>query len=101
MIQTIIPESITVSNGITTITLPDTFIPAAGKVYDIPLAISIPDGTNGSVLTVTNGTISGNILNRLGSNVRLGTLNAQWVLRVRYFEDPAHFNLVSRYWRNV
>ena len=100
-IQTIVPDTITVAAGVTTITLPATFIPVNGGIYDIPLATAIPDGTNGSVITITNGTISGNLLNRLGSNVRMSTLNAQWVLRVMYLEDPEHWNLISRRWRNV
>lgn len=100
-VPVVVPGSIAVAGGVTTITLPATFEPVNGCVYDIPLAAAIPDGSNGSVITITNGTITGNLLNRLGSNVRMGTLNAQWVLRVMFLSDPAHYNLLSRRWRSV
>lgn len=100
-VQVVVPTTITQATDTTTITLPATFEPVAGGIYDIPLSVAIPDGTNGNIITITNGTITGNLLNRLGSNVRMGTLNAQWVLRVMYLEDPEHWNLISRRWRIV
>lgn len=100
-VQSVVPTTIAVTAGVTTITLPATFEPVNGGIYDIPLAAAIPDGTNGSVITITNGTVTGNLLNRLGSNVRMGPLNAQWVLRVMFLEDPEHWNLISRRWRTV
>lgn len=100
-VQVVVPTTITQATDTTTITLPATFEPVAGGIYDIPLSAAIPDGTNGNIITITNGTITGNLLNRLGSNVRMGTLNAQWVLRVMYLEDPEHWNLISRRWRVV
>lgn len=100
-IQQVVPTSITVQDTTATITLPTDFEPLNGQIYDIPLSVSIPEGTNGAIINITNGTISGNLLNRLGSNVRMGTLNAQWILRVMYLSDPSHFNLISRRWRYV
>lgn len=100
-VQVVVPTTITQATDTTTITLPATFEPVAGGIYDIPLSAAIPDGTNGNIITITNGTVTGNLLNRLGSNVRMGTLNAQWVLRVMYLKDPAHWNLISRRWRVV
>lgn len=100
-IQVVIPTAITQATGTTTITLPTTFEPIIGGIYDISLAAAIPDGTNGTVITITNGTVTGNLLNRLGSNVRMNALNAQWVLRVMYLGDPSHWNLISRRWRTV
>lgn len=100
-IQVVVPSTITVATDTTTITLPATFIPVNGGIYDIPLATTIPDGTNGTIITITNGTVTGSLLNRLGSNVRMGALSAQWVLRVMYLEDPEHWNLISRRLRNV
>lgn len=100
-IQAVVPETIAVATGTTTITLPSTFEPVNGGIYDIPLSAAIPDGTNGTVIEITNGTVTGSLLNRLGSNVRMGTLNAQWVLRVMYLSDPDHFNLISRRWRQI
>lgn len=98
---TIVPESITVADGVVTITLPATFDPISGGLYNIPLRASIPEGTNGAVINITNGTVTGALLNAVGSNVRLGPLNAQWVLRVQFFADPDHFNLLRRTWRAV
>lgn len=100
-VQVVVPTTITQATDSTTITLPATFEPVAGGIYDIPLSAAIPDGTNGNIIAITNGTVTGNLLNRLGSNVRMGTLNAQWVLRVMYLEDPEHWNLISRRWRVV
>lgn len=100
-IQVITPVTIAQAADTTTITLPTDFEPINGEIYDIPLSAAIPDGTNGNIITITNGTITGNLLNRLGSNVRMGTLNAQWILRVMYLSDPDHWNLISRRWRNV
>lgn len=100
-IQVVVPTAITQATGTTTITLPETFEPVNGGIYDIPLATAIPDSTNGTVISITNGTVTGNLLNRLGSNVRMSTLNAQWVLRVMYLEDPEHWNLINRRWRFV
>ena len=94
-IQSVVPTTIAFAAGTTTVTLPADFVPVNGGIYDIPLAASIPDGTNGSVITITNGTITGNLLNRLGSNVRMGTLSAAWTLRVMYLGDPEHWNLIS------
>ena len=104
-IQIVKPTAITQATGTTTITLPTDFTPVNGGIYDIPLTTAIPDGTNGTVITISigadAGAVSGNLLNRLGSNVRMGTLNAQWVLRVMYLEDPVHWNLIGRHWRAV
>lgn len=100
-VQTIVPDTITVAAGVVTITLPAAFEPVNGGIYDIPLSAAIPDGTNGAEVTITNGTATGPLLNRLGSNVRMGPLNAQWTLRVMFLDDPEHWNLISRRWRNV
>lgn len=100
-VQTVVPTGIAVAAGTTTITLPAAFEPVDGGIYDIPLSAAIPDGTNGTAVSITNGTVTGSLLNRLGSNVRMGALNAQWVLRVMYLSDPDHFNLISRRWRQI
>lgn len=100
-VQQVIPTTVAVAAEVTTITLPATFVPMNGCIYDISLEAAIPTGTNGTVITITNGTITGNLLNRLGSNVRMGELNAQWILRVMFLADPNHYNLLSRRWRRV
>lgn len=90
-------ESVTVASGVVTITMPADFVPVEGCLYDISLATSLPYGTNGAEILI--GTAP--LLNRLGSNVRMSELNAQWVLRVMYLGDPDHYNLISRKWRAV
>lgn len=100
-IDVVVPESITVASEVATITLPSTFSPVEGGIYDIQLSVAVPDGTSGAEISITNGTVTGNLLNRLGSNVRMGALNPQWILRVMYLSDPDHFNLISRRWRRV
>lgn len=94
-IQSVVPTTLTMAGTTLTVTLPATFVPMNGGIYDIPLSVAIPDGTNGAVITITNGTVSGDLLNRLGSNVRMGTLSAGITLRVMYLEDPSHWNLIS------
>ena len=100
-VQQIVADSVTVTAGVATVTLPAAFIPVNGGIYDVSLATAIPDGTSGAVVTITNGTTPGNLLNRLGSNVRMGALNPQWVLRVMFLSDPAHYNLISVRMRSV
>lgn len=94
-IQSVVPTTAAVAAGVTTLTLPASFTPMNGGIYDIPLSVAIPDGTNGTEISITNGTVTGNLLNRLGSNVRMGTLSAGTTLRVMYLEDPSHWNLIS------
>lgn len=95
MRQVITASSVAVTATTTTVTLPATFIPVAGNIYDISLAAAIPDGTAGTVINITNGTISGPLLNRLGNNVRMRSLSPQMILRVMYLGDPDHYNLIS------
>ncbi len=96
-VQAVVPTSVTVdaASGTTTVTLPATFTPVAGGIYDIPLTAVIPTGTSGTVITITNTATPGNLLNRLGNNVRLGALLPSMVLRVMYLSDPSHYNLIS------
>ena len=55
-IQKVTAQTIAVSGtgqaAETAITLPSTFIPAAGAIYDILLKTQIPEGTNGTIVMV-------------------------------------------------
>lgn len=100
-IQTVSASNIAVDSGITTITLPSTFIPVAGTMYNISLSTVIPSGTDGTIITITNGSIAGNLLNSLGSNVRLGELTSTNVLKVLFLSDPNHYMLIYKSRRHV
>ena len=88
-------ESVTVAAGETTITLPATAEINAGDIIDILIASPIPDGTNGSTLTVTNGTITGDIYMCNGNYFRPRPLLSRTIFRVQYFDDPEHFQLIT------
>lgn len=92
-------SSVTVASGETTITLPATPTISAGEVFDILLATTIPEGTNGSVITITNGTVSVNLLNGNGNYLRLCPITCRTVLRIQYLADPAHFQIINVFGR--
>ena len=97
--QRITAESITVTGtgntAVTTITVPSTFTPAAGCVYDILVSAQVPAETDGTILAITNGTATMNVLQQMtGNYVRARALGWRKVIRVQYFDDPEHFNLI-------
>ena len=99
-IERVTAESIAVSGtgntAETTITVPSTFNPQAGLTYDILLSAQIPEGTDGTIITITNGTIEASLYQPVtGNYVRARGLGWRKILRVVFFEDPAHFNLVA------
>ena len=99
-IQRITAESIAVAGtgntATTTITVPATFVPADGAVYDILLRTQVPEGTQRTIVAITNGTDSGNILQaRTGNYARASGLGWRQVLRVQYFADPAHYVMLN------
>lgn len=80
----------------TTITVPETFIPAGGCIYDILISAQVPASTDGTILSVTNGTLTSNVYQRsTGNYVRCRGLGWRKVIRVQFFDDPAHFNLIG------
>ena len=98
--QRVTAESITVSGtgstAETTITLPATFTPAAGCMYDILISAQVPAGTDGTILVLTNGTIEGNVYQvKNGNYARCRALGWRKVLRVQFLDDPAHYNLLG------
>lgn len=88
-------SSIAISEGTTTITVPSTQQFSAGGVYNILLSTTIPSGTDGTILSVTNGTVSGNIMKRNGNYFRPLPLRSRTVLTVQYFDDPSHFQIIK------
>ena len=62
--------TITNAAGATTITIPATPELLPGQIYDIGLFTAIPDGTDGSTVGITNGTVTGFVMNSLGNYFR-------------------------------
>lgn len=91
--------TVAVATGTTTITLPATPEIVAGDVVDILLATAIPDGTDGTQISITNGTVTGNLLNGNGNYFRPYPLTSRSVLRVQYLGDPAHFQIIDIFGR--
>lgn len=87
--------TVAVAAGVTTITIPTTPEIAAGGVYDIALFTSIPSGTDGTQLAITNGTVTGNVMRGNGNYYRPLPLLSRTILRVQYLDDPAHFQILS------
>lgn len=99
-VQRVTAESIAVggigSAATTTITVPETFTPADGGIYDILISAQVPAATDGTIIAIDNGTDSGSIYQRLtGNYARARALGWRKVLRVQYFADPAHYNLLG------
>lgn len=93
--------SVAVSGGITTITVPETPTISVGDVVDILLATAIPDGTDGTQISITNGTVTGNLMNGNGNYLRLYPVTSRTVLRVQYLSDPAHFQIIDVFSRKL
>ena len=99
-VQRVTADSIAVSGtgstAETTITVPASFTPAAGGIYDILLSAQIPAGTDGTIITITNGTEEGSLYQRFtGNYARARCLGCRKVLRVQYLDDPAHYSLLG------
>jgi len=99
-IQRVSAESIAVSGtgntAITTITLPSTFTPVAGVIYDVLISAQVPSETDGTIVAITNGTVTGNLYQpATGNYARSRALGWRKVLRVVFLDDPAHFNLLA------
>ena len=99
-VERINAESIAVSGtgnaATTTITLPSSFIPIAGGVYDVQLKAQVPTGTDGTIISITNGTTSGEVMQRVtGDYARARNLGWMRAVRVQFFSDPDHYVLVG------
>ena len=91
-IQKVSAESIAVSDGATAITLPSTFTPADGAIYDVLLRTQVPEGTDGTYITIAGEPL---LQRGTGNYARARKLGWRKVLRVQYFGDPSHFNLLA------
>ena len=89
---------VAVATGTTTITIPATVTPTAGAIYNVILSTPIPAGTDGTQIVITNGTVSGTVMNCIGNYYRAYPLTSRSVLRVQFFDAPAHFQILNPRW---
>ena len=103
MIDPCIPRyratTVATTGGVTTITLPATAEIENGQIIDVLLATAIPDGTDGTQITITNGTVTGNLMNGNGNYLRPFPLTSRTVIRCQYLSDPAHFQIIQFFGR--
>lgn len=93
--------SVTVAGGVATINIPTTAVINPGDIVDIQLFTSIPDGTDGAQLSVTNGTLTASIMNGNGNYLRFYPLTSRTVLRVQYLSDPSHFQIINVFGKRI
>ena len=87
--------AITTAAGATTITLPASPEINAGDVVDICLYTAIPSGTDGTTVSITNGTVTGYLMACNGNYFRPLPLRSRTILRAQFLNDPAHFQLLG------
>ena len=84
--------SVTAANGVTVITVPAGTSFVSGQCYCIGLFLTVPAGTNGNQVNVTNGTDTYTVFNRVANLWRPRcALRSRSLLKLRFFDDPAHF----------
>ena len=87
--------TVAVSGGVTTITIPASPVINSGDVFEILLASPIPDGTDGTQISITNSTVTGDLMNGNGNYFRPLPLTSRTVFLVQYLSDPAHFQILK------
>lgn len=87
-------SSVAVASGVTTITVPASVEITSGTIYEILLATPIPTGTDGTQVSITNGTSTAAVMKCNGNYFRPLPLRSRTVLHVQYLDDPAHFQLI-------
>lgn len=93
--------SVAIADGVATITVPTTSVINSGDIVDIQLFTSIPDGTDGARLVITNGTITASIMNGNGNYLRFYPLTSRTILRVQYLSDPSHFQIIDVFGKRI
>lgn len=93
--------SVAVAAGVATITIPSTSEINNGDIVDVLLATSIPDGTDGAQLVITNGTLTASVMNGNGNYLRFYPLTSRTVLRVQFLQDPSHFQIINVFGRKI
>ena len=90
-------SSLVVADGTTTITISATPEINAGDVFEVLLATPIPDGTDGTQVTITNGTVTGDLMNGNGNYYRPTPLTSRTIFLVQFLDDPSHFQILKIY----
>lgn len=93
--------SVAVTAGVATITIPASSDINNGDIVDVLLATSIPDGTDGAQLVITNGTLTASVMNGNGNYLRFYPLTSRTVLRVQYLSDPSHFQIINVFGKKI
>lgn len=93
--------TVTVTAGVATITIPTASEINNGDVVDVLLATSIPEGTDGAQLVITNGTLTASVMNGNGNYLRFYPLTSRTVLRVQYLSDPSHFQIINVFGKKI
>jgi len=94
--------SVAVADGVATISIPETAVINNGDVVDIQLFTSIPDGTDGAELVISNGgTIADPVMNGNGNYLRFYPLTSRTVLRVQWLDDPNHFQIINVFGKKI
>ncbi len=105
MIDPCIPRfrasSVTVTAGVTTITLPETAEINSGDIIDILLATPIPEGTDGTQISITNGTVTGYLMNGNGNYIRMIPITSRTIIRCQMLSDPLHFQIINVFGRRI
>jgi hypothetical protein len=85
-------SSVTSSGGVTTITVPTGTSFIDGNCYCLGLFTTIPSGTNGSQINITDGTTTWTVFNRVANYWRpCCALKSRTLLKLKFFNDPSHF----------
>lgn len=92
---------ITVADGVATITIPATPVINDRDIIEVLLATSIPDGTDGAQLVITNGTITTDVMNGNGNYLRFNPLTSRTILQVQFLNDPTHFQIINIFGRKI
>lgn len=98
-IQRVTAESIAVSGtgatAVTTITVDSNVTFAPGCIYDFLITAQVPAATDGTIVAVTNGTVTAQLMElATGNYVRARGLGWRKVIRAQFFADPDHLNLL-------
>ena len=89
--------SVAVAAGVTTITIPASPVINPGDVIEVLLATPIPAGTDGTQITITNGTVTGDLMNGNGNYFRPTPLTSRTVFLVQFLNDPSHWQILKIY----
>ena len=92
---------IAVADGVATVTIPATPAINDGDIIEVLLATSIPDGTDGAQLVITNGTITTDVMNGNGNYLRFYPLTSRTILQVQFLNDPLHFQIINVFGRKI